>query len=43
MATNYYGHFLLTYLLMDKLKSTEDSRVVSVSSSLFKGANFGNY
>ncbi|KXN73610.1 NAD(P)-binding protein [Conidiobolus coronatus NRRL 28638] len=36
LATNYYGHFLLTYLLMDKLKSTEGSRVANVSSSLFK-------
>jgi len=31
-ATNYLGHFALTGLLLDRLRETEGSRVVSVSS-----------
>ena len=31
-ATNYLGHFLLTSLLIDRLKQTPGSRVVSLSS-----------
>jgi len=32
MATNYFGHFALTGLLMPLLRESEDGRVVSVSS-----------
>lgn len=32
MGANYFGHFLLTGLLLDLLKNTPDSRVVSLSS-----------
>jgi len=32
LGVNYIGHFLLTTLLLDLLKSTKYSRVVSVSS-----------
>ncbi|XP_050297543.1 uncharacterized protein LOC126736916 [Anthonomus grandis grandis] len=32
MQTNYFGHFLLTNLLLDILKKTGNSRIVNVSS-----------
>ena len=35
-GTNYFGHFLLTGLLMEKLRSTPKSRVVCVSSIAHK-------
>jgi NAD(P)-dependent dehydrogenase (short-subunit alcohol dehydrogenase family) len=37
IGTNHFGHFALTGRLIDRLKSTEDSRVVAVSSIAHKG------
>lgn len=36
MGANYFGHFLLTGLLMDVIKKTEGSRIVSLSSIAHK-------
>lgn len=36
MATNYFGHFLLTALLLDLMPDTPASRVVSLSSNAHK-------
>ncbi|XP_026479014.1 retinol dehydrogenase 14-like [Ctenocephalides felis] len=36
MATNYYGPFLLTHLLIDLLKKSAPSRIVIVASELYK-------
>ena len=37
-AASYFGHFLLTELLLDVLKQTEDSRMVIVSSVVHAGS-----
>jgi len=39
MATNHYGPFLLTHLLIDLLKKSTPSRIVIVASSLYRFAN----
>lgn len=36
MATNHYGPFLLTHLLIDLLKSSVPSRIIIVSSAYYK-------
>jgi NAD(P)-dependent dehydrogenase (short-subunit alcohol dehydrogenase family) len=38
MATNHYGPFLLTHLLIDLLKKSKPSRIVVVASELYKFA-----
>lgn len=44
-GTNHLGHFALTGLLLEPLKNTPNSRVVTVSSSAHKQGkmDFGNY
>ena len=39
MATNHYGPFLLTHLLIDLMKRTPNSRIVVVASELYKLAS----
>ncbi|XP_055592998.1 retinol dehydrogenase 14 isoform X2 [Uranotaenia lowii] len=36
MATNYYGPFLLTHLLIDMLRKSDQGRIVVVSSKLYQ-------
>jgi len=39
MATNHFGPFLLTHLLIDLIKSTPKSRIVIVASELYRFAS----
>ena len=39
MAINHLGHFALTSLLLDKVLATPNARVVTVSSSAYKGGS----
>lgn len=43
MATNHYGHFLLTLLLFPELEKVSDGRIVNVSSSLHKSPAAFNF
>lgn len=35
-AVNHLGHFLLTYLLLPRMKNKADARIITVASSLYK-------
>lgn len=39
LGVNYFGHFSLTMLLLDKLKRANGSRVVNVASSGYKSGS----
>lgn len=43
MAASFFGHFLLTELLLDKLKATEGSRFIILSSVVHAGSPKNRY
>lgn len=42
-AVNYLGHFLLTLLLLPKLRQSENAKIINVSSLIHKGNRYNLY
>lgn len=38
LTVNHFGPFYLTYLLWDSIKKSPESRVINVSSKIYKSA-----
>ncbi len=39
MATNHFGHFLLTYLLFPLVKKAKEARIINVSSTVHRNTS----